>query len=156
MLHKLWQDFLSAHYAAMTWFTILLMEGQNTFVPRVVSYGPGEKIIEEGSTTTDVYTLLEGGCANVVVDGVKVAEIRENQLFGMFTSFIGGPRTASVVAACPSLAVVVSQEDFIDLFRHMPDLAMNAAKDLARHIAELNARVVSLSKEKSNWVRKLV
>ncbi len=156
--HRMWQEFLSSQYTAMTWLAFLIMEGANTFTPRVVSYSAGEKIIEQGTNTTDVYTLLDGGCANVLVDGVKVAEIGENQLFGMFAALTDGVRTASVEAACPSLGVVVSRDDFVDLFKNMPELALKAMKDLVLHVSELNARVVTLSREKEKILatRKLV
>jgi len=142
---SLWRTFLSCHYSAMTWFVILLMQGEKVFSPRVRSFQEGEVIIEQGSTGTDVYTLLEGGAANVAVDGVKVGEIHENELFGVFAALTGGKRTASVTAAITCLAVVVSQEEFLDLIKHMPDLALKAMTDMSRAITDLNAKFVNLA-----------
>lgn len=151
----LWRTFLSCHYSAMTWFVILLMQGEKVFTPHVRSFEEGTVIIEQGSTGTDVYTLLEGGLANVVVDGVKVGEVHENQLFGVFAALTGSRRTATVTAARPCLVVVVSKEEFLDLIRHMPDLALKAMTDMSHAITDLNAKVVTLA-YRSTMTHKLV
>ncbi len=141
----LWADFLRCHYSAMTWFVILLMQGEKAFTPHVRSFEEGAVIIEQGSTGTDVFTLLDGGSANVMVDGVKVGEIRENQLFGVFAALTGSRRTATVTAASSCLAVAVSKEEFLDLIKHMPDLALKALTDMSHAITDLNSRIVKLA-----------
>lgn len=146
-IQSLWGEFLSCHYAAMTWFVISLMQGEKIFVPKVLQHKAGEVILEQGSKGTDVYTLLQGGEANVMVDGVKVGEIKEGELFGLFAALTDSPRTASIVASSDCLTVVVAKEDFLDLIRNMPDLARKAMADMARSVVELNSKVVSLSQD---------
>lgn len=138
----LWRKFLASQYAAMSGIVALRMEGEKVFAPHVHSYQAGDTIIAEGSRGTDVYTLLEGGRADVVVDSVKVGEVHEDQLFGVFAALTDSPRSASVIAAVPSLAVVVSREDFLELISNRPELALKAMKDLSATIVDLNARLV--------------
>ncbi|NMC64253.1 MAG: cyclic nucleotide-binding domain-containing protein [SAR324 cluster bacterium] len=146
-MQNLFSQFFIYNYLAMINIAVSAMQGEKVFSPSVRSYESGQTIISQGSPGSDVYTLLEGGHADVMVNGVKVGDIKEDQLFGLFAALTDTPRTASVIASKPSLAVVVSKEDFLELIQHMPHLALQALTDLAHTVTDLNTRVVSLSKD---------
>ena len=65
---------------------------------RVRSYGPGERIIEEGATDTWIYMLISGR-ARVEKKGLDLCVFeRPGDIFGEMAVITGSPRSASVYA----------------------------------------------------------
>src|SRR5690606_2487541 len=98
-------------------------------------------MVEQGSHGDEVYTLMEGK-AEVLVDGVKVGEILEEEMFGAVSLLTDKPRLASVVAATDCMVVRLSKEEFINLVQTRPDTIFKLASDLSRAIMALNDQVV--------------
>jgi|GEM_PF-2210575 len=113
----------------------------------VQSFSEGETIIEQGSPGTDVFHMLEGH-ADVVVDGVKVAEIQENEIFGALAGLTSSPRSASVVASKTCLVMKVKSEQFLMLVKTRPVTVLALLQNMAKSMVSLNERVVDMSKLK--------
>jgi len=101
----------------------------------------GEVIIEQGDSAEHVYTIISGE-ADVFVDGVKVGEIGEEEVFGAMAVFTKEPRSATVIARTPCTIMAVPQKDFILLIEAQPQAAVNLIENLARRITALNQQVI--------------
>ena len=113
--------------------------------PDLRHFQPGDQIITRGATDNEVFTLLEGG-ADAVVDGVKVGEILPDEIFGAIAALAGVPRTASVIATHPSIALVLPREEFLQLLNSRPLTVMKLIQDMARALAKTNERLVAIQK----------
>ena len=106
-------------------------------------FADGEAIITEGDEAEYVYTILEGA-ADVSVDGVKVGEINEEEIFGAMAVLTGQRRAATVRARGSCSVMMVARDDFATLVNTHPNLFVNLLRDMTRTIVSLNERVVSL------------
>lgn len=141
----LWNDYLAATSAAFfSLYSEVAGEGDMPN-PRMKNFRPGEVILKQGDRDDDVYSLIEG-VAEVVVDGVKVGNIGPDEIFGVIAALTGAPRSASVVAVSPGLAMVFNRLEFHSMLRSHPTLVIKMMEDMARVMRELNDRLVSISK----------
>lgn len=101
----------------------------------------GENIITQGETDMDVYSLISG-YAEVMVDGKKVGEIHENEVFGEMSGLTGEPRSATVKAASGCEVMVFGGDDFATLAETNPVALKDIAKSLSERLAHLNQEVV--------------
>ena len=69
----------------------------------------GETLVEQGSTGTDLFLVLDG-ILHVEVDGEIVAEVGPGAILGVRSALEGGSRTATLRAATRSRVVVMPQE----------------------------------------------
>jgi CRP-like cAMP-binding protein len=69
----------------------------------------GEILVEQDSTGTDLYLVLDG-MLDVVVDGEVIAEVGPGAILGVRATLEGGMRTATLRAATRCRIVVVPQE----------------------------------------------
>lgn len=106
-------------------------------------FADGEAIISQGDEAEYVYTILEG-TADVSVDGVKVGEIKEEEIFGAMAVLTGQRRAATVTARGSCSVMMVARDDFASLVNSHPNLFINLLRDMTRTIVSLNERVVSL------------
>lgn len=106
-------------------------------------YADGEAIITQGDEAEYVYTILEGA-ADVMVDGVKVGEIKEEEIFGAMAVLTGQRRAATVLARGSCSVMMVARDDFATLVNSHPNLFINLLRDMSRTIVSLNERVVHL------------
>jgi len=115
--------------------------GDQTSPPSVQHFEQGEIIIDQGGTTDEVFTLVEGR-AEAFVDGVKVGEIQSDEIFGAIAAIAGVPRTASVVAATRCMALTIPKGDFLHLLKSRPSTVLRLIQDMARALSSTNDRVV--------------
>ena len=140
-LSKLWLEFLNLQARL---FLLVSAQQMKAGVQRETSvdhYKKGEVILKQGSHGKDVYTLVEG-TAEVLVDSVKVGEIRSNHIFGALAAMTNTPRSASVVASEDCTVVSLPEDHFLDLIRTRPETVMQLCRDMAQTIISLNSRVV--------------
>lgn len=113
----------------------------------VVNFQAGETMLEQGSEGKEVYHLIEGA-ADVLVDGVKVGEVKEDEVFGALAALTNSPRSASVVATRGSIAIRVPEDQFLDLIKSKPSTVLALIKDMAMAIRKLNGKIVEMSELK--------
>lgn len=106
------------------------------------SVAPGETIIREGEEANTVYQMMSGS-AEVSIQGVKVGEVLEGEIFGAMAVFSGDARNATVTAreACSLLSIPKGK--FIDLIRNRPETAMTLLENMSRRIHSLNQQVLA-------------
>ncbi len=149
---NMWNRYLTIQLGAMEAFLISKMTSEKIFSPSIRAYFPGDMIIKQGDASTDVYTLLEGA-AKVVVDGVDVGRINQEEVFGAFSALTGQPRSASVISTADSLAMILDKDKFIELIQNKPGTILKMVEDMARIITDLNKKVVE--GETSAWTKSI-
>jgi CRP/FNR family cyclic AMP-dependent transcriptional regulator len=140
-LSKLWLEYLNLQARLFLLVSAQQMKSTLQTETAVDQYKKGDVIIKQGSQGREVFTMIEGS-ADVMVDGVKVGEIRPNQIFGALAAMTGTHRSASVVAQQDCTVVSLPEDHFIDLIRSRPETVMQLCREMAETIMALNHKVV--------------
>lgn len=102
----------------------------------------GDVIIEEGTDSDTVYSIVEGH-ADVTVKGMKVGEVLEDEIFGALSLLTHSKRTATVTATKRCMVLVVPQEQFETLLQTHPKICMSLMENMARQIVSLNEKLTN-------------
>lgn len=103
---------------------------------RLVSLKEAEFLIEQDTWTNDI-AFIVAGRVEIRIGGMKVAERGDGEHVGEMGSIDPGqPRSASVVALKPTVALVVSEEDFSTVCNQYPDLWRQLAKSLSTRLRQ--------------------
>ena len=106
-----------------------------------LNFSAGDTIIQQGDDADMVYTIISGN-ADVIVDGVSVGELGEDEVFGAMAVFTGEKRSASIIASTACTVMAVPQQDFTVLIEAQPQAAVNLIENLARRINMMNQQVL--------------
>jgi CRP-like cAMP-binding protein len=106
-----------------------------------LNFSAGDIIIQQGDDADMVYTIISGN-ADVIVDGVSVGELGEDEVFGAMAVFTGEKRSASIIASTACTVMAVPQQDFTVLIEAQPQAAVNLIENLARRINMMNQQVL--------------
>ena len=122
----------------------LTQEKRGQFQPSTgfLSFSAGETIIAQGDVADCVYTLLEG-TAIATRDGIKVGDVKAEEIFGALAVFTRQARNASVVATSDCSVMAVRKEDFIDLAEHQPQICISLIEEMADKINQLNQQIAA-------------
>ena len=105
-----------------------------------LSVDTGETIISAGSEADHVYIITEGK-AEVFVEGTKVGDVLQDEIFGAMAVFTGTKRSASVIASEPSTVLAVPKNEFKSLMTMRPETTLTLIENMARAITSLNNRI---------------
>jgi CRP-like cAMP-binding protein len=107
---------------------------------RVRHYSDGSYLAKEGSVGGAVFAIESGlVCITLVGEGGTqhlIAYRKAGDLIGEMSAIDGLPRSASMVAKGPVVAVVVSAEDFRLFLSSHPDAALRIMQSMARRIRQ--------------------
>ena len=119
------------------------------FVASRVSYLKGETIFERGAVPDAVYIVLDGEVDLDVVlqDGCEktLARFGQGESFGEIGVLNDGARGISVKAHTDACLLKIPKNDFLDLVREMPQLALSVMRDLARRMDGMISRFQTMS-----------
>jgi CRP-like cAMP-binding protein len=108
----------------------------------VESYRPGTTIVEEGTTGSDLYVILDGR-VKVVVGGRTVEYMSVGEVFGEISLLAPGPRVASVIAEAPTRCLRLSGRDFrramagdAKLTANVLEAAGDRLRDVSRNVRD--------------------
>ena len=107
---------------------------------------PDEYIFEQGKKGDKAYLLLDGRVA-IEVDGKKVSEISEMEIFGEMSLILRKPRTASVRVLKPSIVLPIDEKILGDLLEKSPPIVKSMVKQLSYRLAQCDAELKSLKKK---------
>ncbi len=115
-------------------------------------FAPGEKVLEQGQSSQNLWILLEGKCEVVKEsqrDGaVVLAQLDAFNLFGEMSFFSPAPHSANVLAKTPVRLLCISRTDYDDLIRE----GIGAAYKLAYNVVE---NVANRLRRMDEWVAEL-
>ena len=109
-------------------------------------YLPDDYIFEQGDKGDKAYLLLDGRVA-IEVNGKKVAEISEMEIFGEMSLILNKPRTASIKALRPSIVLPIDQKILKDLLSECPPVVSSLVKQLAYRLSQCDQEIQSLKKK---------
>jgi CRP-like cAMP-binding protein len=100
-----------------------------------ISYLQNESIVEEGQPGGSFYVIVEGEAK--VVKGSKVlTRLGPGEFFGEISLLDGGPRTATVVAETPVVAIRIFKDSFEKAVAREPSVAAKILTVVARRLRE--------------------
>ena len=140
-LQDAWNKLNVGYAALLRSLVTATTEGQLHFNPNELLVRADEVIVEEGTSGTDVYSLVSGEL-EVLAGGVKVGEVLEGELFGVIASLTGAPRTATVKAVKDSVVLSVPGEKFVELIRCRPATLSKLLESFARILSTSNEEAV--------------
>jgi CRP-like cAMP-binding protein len=82
----------------------------------------GKHLLDEGRLPHEFF-VIEEGTATVTKDGRRLAELGPGDFFGEIAILAEERRTASVVAATAMRLIVMTDRDFLEMAREMPEVA---------------------------------
>jgi CRP/FNR family transcriptional regulator, cyclic AMP receptor protein len=109
-------------------------------------YRDGETVIDEGDTSRDLFIVLSGEVgASIRVGRSGSRQQRQSMgpgaVFGEIAFFVGGRRTAAVVASGDTELLRLGYAEFKDLAAQDPHLAQRIVFDLGRVLADRLVRL---------------
>ena len=109
---------------------------------------PDEYIFEQGEKGDKAYLLLDGRIA-IEVNGKKVSEISEMEIFGEMSLILNRPRSASIRVLKPSIVLPIDKKILNDLLEKSPPVVKSMVKQLSYRLAQCDSEIKSL-KDKIN------
>ena len=107
---------------------------------------PDEYIFNQGEKGDKAYLLLDGRVA-IEVNGKKVAEISEMEIFGEMSLILKKPRSASIKALKPSIVLPINQKILSDLLSGCPPVVASLVKQLAYRLSQCDQEIQTLKKK---------
>ena len=107
---------------------------------------PDEYIFQQGDKGNEAYLLLDGRVA-IEVNGKKVSEISEMEIFGEMSLILNKPRTASVKVLKPSIILPIDEKILSDLLEKSPPIIKSMVKQLSYRLAQCDAEIQSLKRK---------
>ncbi|MGH6933578.1 MAG: Crp/Fnr family transcriptional regulator [Dongiaceae bacterium] len=113
------------------------------------SYRNGERILEIGGPSREVFFLVQGSASavNYSFSGREIAfaTFSAGDYFGELSAIDAHPRSASVVATEPSLIAAVTADTFLDLLRRRGEVTFRVFERLAAIVRASDTRIMELS-----------
>ena len=109
---------------------------------------PDEYIFKQGEKGDDAYLLLDGRVA-IEVNGKKVSEISEMEIFGEMSLILKKPRTASVKVLKPSIVLPINEKILAELLEKSPPIVKSMVKQLSYRLSQCDAEIRSLKNRTS-------
>ena len=107
---------------------------------------PEEYIFKQGDKGSKAYLLLDGRVA-IEVNGKKISEISEMEIFGEMSLILKKPRSASIKALKPSIVLPIDQKILQDLLAGCPPVVASLVKQLAYRLSQCDSEIESLKKK---------
>jgi len=110
---------------------------------------PGERLIDFGAESRDVYFVIEGAVSvvNFSASGREIAfaTVEAGDLFGEISAIDEQPRSASVVAIGDTLIATLPAGTFIDLLKTNAEVSYRLVKRMSRVVRAGDIRIMELS-----------
>jgi len=104
-----------------------------------VDFRAKEVIVEAGEPGGTFYVILQGE-AKVTRNGKTIAKLEPGDFFGEISLLDGGPRTASVAADTPLVAVRIFKRSFGKMVAEEPGVAGKILEVVARRLRDAERR----------------
>jgi CRP/FNR family cyclic AMP-dependent transcriptional regulator len=107
-----------------------------------ISFRERELIVEAGQPGGTFFVIVEGE-VRVVRDDRTIARAGPGEFFGEISLLDGGPRTASVIAETPVVAIRLFKASFDKVVREEPRVAGKILAEVARRLREAEKTVTA-------------
>jgi CRP/FNR family cyclic AMP-dependent transcriptional regulator len=114
------------------------------FTSERLTFGAGNELFHQGDVGDTAYIIIDGE-ADVLVDTptgeLAVAKLKQNDLVGEIAILINVPRTATVRADSELTTLAISKDQFFQLIREFPDMAVEIMRELALRLERTTAQL---------------
>ena len=114
------------------------------FTSERVHFEPGQDFFVRGEAADAAYLILEGSAA-VSIDGpfgpVRLALLGANALVGEMGILADQPRSATVAAVDPAMALRIDRAVFLELLAQFPQIAIAVMRELALRLEQTNQQL---------------
>jgi CRP-like cAMP-binding protein len=116
------------------------------FAGDIRSCEPGELIIREGESTSDIFRIISTEIGlEVSKSGQVLAVLNEpGEIFGEMASVLQEKRTASVRSLGHSVLEVYPPQQLLEILSDYSDISLRIIKSLSRRLAETSRRLAEL------------
>jgi CRP-like cAMP-binding protein len=100
-----------------------------------VRFGAGRTIVQYGSRGNTFFVIVEGTVKVLAGYSSRAfARLGPGDFFGELALLDGGPRTASVVAEMPVVAIRIPRAEFRKMLKSEPDISIKLLEELSRRL----------------------
>lgn len=103
-------------------------------------FRPGDYLVREGEPGACAFIVIEGD-AEILIDTPRgpmaVSKAGQHDMVGEIAVLCGGPRTASVRALTPVVALSLSKDLLFCLMREFPEMAIEMMRVLAQRLERM-------------------
>ncbi|MCG6909172.1 MAG: cyclic nucleotide-binding domain-containing protein [Deltaproteobacteria bacterium] len=114
-------------------------------VTEEVQYEPGEIVIKRGDMGETMYLIISGEVSVHIGDAggneIEVDRIREGDYFGEMALFEDVPRSATIRTESESRLLVLHKQEFNEIVREYPQIALTICKVLSSRIRTLHEKI---------------
>jgi CRP-like cAMP-binding protein len=107
---------------------------------RLVEYKKGEVVYEQGNNPDGFYVICSGRFRVFIRSGLgqerTVTYLYRGDYFGEISILTGKPHSVSVEAINDSLVLKLNNEDFVELLRNVPSLALHLSRSLGLRLRD--------------------
>jgi CRP-like cAMP-binding protein len=118
------------------------------FTSERVEFAKGQRFFEQGDAADAAYVILEGKAdvtLNTPTGEIKVAELGRNALVGEMGILSDSPRSATITAAEPTIALRIDKRVFLELLTQFPQMSIAVMREIATRLERTNAQLVAKS-----------
>lgn len=109
------------------------------FISQEINFDDKEMFIKQGDDGDCLYLILQGK-VSILVNDKAVAQLGEKAAVGEMAILDNEPRSASVVASGPVMALRIDQEDFQQLMNEKSEIAYGIIQVLIHRLREANIK----------------
>lgn len=114
------------------------------FTSQRVSFDPEQDLVRQGEDAEDAFVIVDGKADVVVtVDGgeIVVASLREDALVGEIAILCDTPRTATIRARTPLVALRIAKDQLLTMIKEFPDMSLEMMRVLATRLSKTTAEL---------------
>jgi CRP-like cAMP-binding protein len=107
----------------------------------LLEFEAGESVLRQGYPSDSLLVIVRGSARVVVGEGngeTLVGRVRRPQSVGEIGLLLNEPRSATVVAEEPLIALAFSADDVRNVFQKIPEFGIDTARHLARRLSEMS------------------
>lgn len=117
------------------------------FTSERVQFRPGQRFFSQGDPSDAAYVILEGAaeiCLETPNGPKKIAEVGRSALVGEMGILADSPRSATIQAACDTVALRIDKRIFLELLVQFPQFAIAVMRELGKRLERTNAQLAAL------------
>jgi len=118
----------------------------------VVTYHAGQVLFRRGDVGDAAYVIINGDAeVSITTDtgDIPVAQLRDGDLVGEIAILCDTPRTATITAKSELKTLRIRKEQFFELLRQFPEMAIEMTRLLAERLTRTTAELVEAQRKRA-------
>lgn len=118
----------------------------------VVTYHSGQVLFRRGDVGDAAYVIIKGDAEVTVTTesgDIPVAQLGDGDFLGEIAILCDTPRTATITAKSELKTLRIRKEQFFELLRQFPEMAIEMTRLLAERLARTTAELVEAQRKRA-------